>query len=244
MVPRGTVSLLIGFRGETRVGGHAGRRPKSAPAADFRHTSVLSGLHTGARMLGHQGEVQGAEVTLAPWAAQRLLVGTTLGELADSVTDPAEVLGRRFRHLCEALGALPSWRARFALLDRTLLRWTSDADPSRAPAPAVLHAWEILTRTSGTVSIQEVATRTGWGVRHLETRFREQIGLAPKRLARVLRLNRSIWMLSTGRGQADTALACGLYDQSHLIREFKAMTGMPPGRFLATRCQSSFWLAG
>ncbi|MFJ9866113.1 helix-turn-helix domain-containing protein [Streptomyces sp. NPDC101165] len=244
VVPRGTVSLLIGFQGETHVGRHVGRLSRTVPATDFRHTSVVSGLHTGARVLAHHGELRGVEVTLAPWAAQRLLVGTTLGELTDGVADPAEVLGQRFHRLGEMLEAAPCWQDRFALLDRSLLRWTADSGPSREPSPAVLHAWDILTRTSGAVSIREVAARTGWGLRHLETRFREQIGLAPKGLARVLRLNRAICMLSRGRRQADTALDCGLYDQSHLAREFKAMTGMPPGRFLATRSQSSYWLAG
>ncbi len=241
MVPRGTVSLLIGFHGETHVGRHVGGR---SGTSGFRHTSVISGLHTGARVLGHHGELQGVEVTLAPWAAHRLLAGTTLGELADGVADPAEVLGRRFRGLGEMLEAAPCWQERFARLDRALLDWTFDAAPAREPSPVVLQAWEILTRTAGAVAMGEVAARTGWSLRHLETRFREQIGLTPKKLARVLRLNRAMWMLSTGRRAADTALECGLYDQSHLNREFRAMTGMPPGRFLADRSQSSFWLAG
>lgn len=207
------------------------------------HTSVVSGLHTRARVLGHQGDLHGVELTLAPWAAYRLF-GSPLGELADVLTDPADVLGRRARDLTAALEAAPGWAGRFAALDETLLRWAADVAPSREPSPAVLRAWELLNRSSGTVPVRELAARCGWSPRHLENRFREQIGLTPKRLARILRLNRAIRQLTAGGRPADIAAGCGFYDQSHLSREFTDLTGMPPGRFLATRKEASAWLAG
>lgn len=239
MVPTGRVSLLIGFGSEMRLG----RTGRGAAGSAAAHTSVVSGLHTRARVLGHQGDLHGVELTLAPWAAYRLL-GASLGELADTVTDPADVLGDRVRDLGAALEAAPGWRERFALLDEALLRWTAGAAPSREPSPAVLEAWRLLDRTAGSLPIGELAARTGWSLRHLENRFREQVGLTPKRLARVLRLNRAIRLLATGAGAAGVAADCGFYDQAHLSREFSAMTGLPPGRFLAARSGTSAWLAG
>ncbi|MGW4702864.1 helix-turn-helix domain-containing protein [Streptomyces sp. NPDC004285] len=234
VVPSGRVSLLIGFGGELRVRG-AGR-----------HTSLVSGLHTRARVLGHGGDVQGVELALAPWAARRFLGGTPLAELTDVLADPAEVLGDRVRSLGEALADAPGWDERFALLDETLLRWAADGEgPGDAgPAPAVLEAWRLLERSAGSLQIREVAAATGTSLRHLERRFREQIGLSPKRLARILRLNRAIRLLSAGGGPADMAARCGYYDQAHLGLEFRAMTGLPPGRFLAERGTSSAWIAG
>ncbi|MEV4426657.1 helix-turn-helix domain-containing protein [Streptomyces sp. R-07] len=240
MVPTGRVSLLIGFGSEMRLG-RTGRGAAGASAS--AHTSVVSGLHTRARVLRHQGDLHGVELTLAPWAAYRLF-GATLGELADTVTDPADVLGDRVRGLGAALEAAPGWRERFALLDEALLRWTTGAAPSHEPSPAVLEAWRLLDRTAGSLPIGELAARTGWSLRHLENRFREQVGLSPKRLSRVLRLNRAIRLLGAGGGAAVVAADCGFYDQSHLSREFTAMTGMPPGRFLAAGSGASAWLAG
>ncbi|MFF2566528.1 helix-turn-helix domain-containing protein [Streptomyces sp. NPDC058084] len=232
VVPSGRVSLLIGFGGEMRVRGAAGR-----------HTSLVSGLHTRARVLGHGGDVHGVELTLAPWAAHRLLGTASLAELADTLTDPADVLGPRARLLAERLAAAADWPERFALLDETLLRWTAEATAG-GPSAAVLEAWHVLERSGGTLPIREVAAATGWSLRHLETRFREQIGLTPKRLARILRLNRAIRELTAGTGAADTAARCGFYDQAHLSRDFTAMTGLPPGRFLAERAAASTWIAG
>ncbi|MFB6835910.1 helix-turn-helix domain-containing protein [Streptomyces sp. NPDC056361] len=241
VVPTGRVSLLIGFGGELRLARTAA--PGGAGTAGPAHRSVVSGLHTRARVLGHRGDLHGIEVTLAPWAAYRLF-GTSLRELADTVTDPADVLGGRVRDLAAALEATHDWRRRFALLDETLLRWSSEVAPEHEPSPAVLEAWRLLGLTAGTVPVRELADRTGWSLRHLENRFREQIGLAPKSLARVLRLNRAIRELAAGERAADTALACGFYDQSHLSREFSAMTGLPPGRFLAAGNRTSAWLTG
>ncbi|MEV7371980.1 AraC family transcriptional regulator [Streptomyces sp. NPDC090301] len=239
----GTAREAGGRTGGGREGGGrtgAGRDAGGRPAL---HASVVSGLHTRARVLGHQGDLHGVELTLAPWAAYRLF-GSPLGELADVLTDPADVLGRRARDLTAALEAAPGWAGRFAALDETLLRWAADVAPSREPSPAVLGAWDLLNRTSGTVPVRELAARCGWSPRHLENRFREQIGLTPKRLARILRLNRAIRQLTAGGRPADVAAGCGFYDQSHLSREFTALTGMPPGRFLATRKEASAWLAG
>jgi AraC-like DNA-binding protein len=83
--------------------------------------------------------------------------------------------------------------------------------------------------------VRLLAEEVGWSVRHLENRFREQIGLGPKAAARVLRLQRALRLLAAGHGQADTAAACGYYDQAHLSGEFKAMTGCTPREFTTAR---------
>ncbi|MEU8621887.1 helix-turn-helix domain-containing protein [Streptomyces sp. NPDC048623] len=247
VVPSGRVSLLIGFGGELRVGGGGtGAGTGAGPgAATARHTSVVSGLHTRARVLGHGGELHGVELALAPWAAYRLFGGASLAELGDVLTDPEDVLGARCRTLGERLADAPGWVERFALLDETLLAWTADAAPEHTVAPAVLEAWRLLHQAQGHMRIREVADRTGWSLRHLESRFREQIGLTPKRLARVLRLRRAVGELTAGRGAADAAAVCGFFDQSHLGREFNALMGMPPGRWLATGgTANAAWITG
>ena len=92
-------------------------------------------------------------------------------------------------------------------------------------------AWSLLARSHGAIPVPRLAEEVGWGVRQLENRFREQIGLGPKAAARVLRLQRARRLLAAGRGPAETAALCGYYDQAHLSGEFKAMTGCTPREF-------------
>lgn len=224
--PAGHVSLFIALDGRMQAWG------SDSPATASTHTVAVHGLHTQPRSLGHDGGMEGIEVTLTPWAAYRLF-GTPMADLTDTVVGADEVLGRRIRILAEQLSEGPDWTARCDILNRTLMRWTAQAPASHQPDHGVLRAWHLLNRSSGTVTVQGLAQHIQWSTRHLEARFRRQIGLSPKRMARVIRVNRAIRQLTRGSSPASSALTCGYYDQAHLIREFKALTGTTPGRFQA-----------
>jgi AraC-like DNA-binding protein len=67
----------------------------------------------------------------------------------------------------------------------------------------------------------------------LSARFREVVGLPPKTVARLLRLERAIELAASGVEWAEVAYACGYYDQSHLVNEFRRITGASPTQYLA-----------
>jgi AraC-like DNA-binding protein len=63
--------------------------------------------------------------------------------------------------------------------------------------------------------------------------FREEVGLPPKTIARLLRFERARELAALAE-QPDwprIALASGYYDQSHLINEFRRVTGRTPVTF-------------
>jgi AraC-like DNA-binding protein len=68
----------------------------------------------------------------------------------------------------------------------------------------------------------------------LRNLFAGEVGLSPKRFARIDRV-RGV-LASAGRRQwAQLANDTGYYDQAHMIAEFRAMMGVPPGAFVAGR---------
>jgi AraC-like DNA-binding protein len=87
--------------------------------------------------------------------------------------------------------------------------------------------------------VEEIARRVGWSSRHLLDRFRAETGLTPKQAARVARFDRARRALAarTAAGRpadlAALAAAAGFADQAHLIREWRAFTGLAPTRWLA-----------
>ena len=86
-------------------------------------------------------------------------------------------------------------------------------------------------------SITALADKACLSKKQYERIFREYVGMNPKEYARIVRFQKSMWMLQLGnRNYADIAAACGYSDQSHLIREFKSMTGHTP-RSLLSICQ-------
>ncbi|MGW7206011.1 helix-turn-helix domain-containing protein [Streptomyces sp. NPDC054837] len=224
--PIGAATLLLGFEEPVRIS-RAGRAPDTL-------VSVFCGPTTTPAVGEHEGRLSGIEVLLAPWAPFTLF-GTPQHELANRTVDPDELphaLPDRVGELASALAALPTWEARFGLLDEVFARWFAAGTPC---SDRVVRAWAELVRSGGVMPVPRLANEVGWSVRQLESRFREQIGLGPKAAARVLRLQRARRLLAAGRGQAETAAVCGYYDQAHLSGEFKAMTGCTPREFTLAR---------
>ncbi|MDE5998701.1 MAG: helix-turn-helix transcriptional regulator [Bacteroidaceae bacterium] len=74
------------------------------------------------------------------------------------------------------------------------------------------------------------------GKKQFERVFRESVGMNPKEYARIVRFQKSLWMLQKGcRHYAAIAYDCGYADQSHFIREFKSLSGYSP-RALLKHC--------
>ncbi|WP_250287164.1 MULTISPECIES: helix-turn-helix domain-containing protein [unclassified Frankia] len=224
-IPVSAVTLVLGFAEELRVSGVG-----EGVAVDS-YASFLAGLQTRAKIVENSRSLYAVEVVLMPWVAFTLF-GVAMHEVAERVVDPGDLLGGGVRDLTGALAALPDWEQRFALLDTVLAQWI---DRGPVHSPRVVWAWQQLIRTGGTIPIARLAAGTGWGRRQLENRFREQIGLSPKAAARVLRLRRALRLLATGTAPVQIAATCGFSDQAHFAREFKAMTGSTPRRFLTDR---------
>jgi AraC-like DNA-binding protein len=83
--------------------------------------------------------------------------------------------------------------------------------------------------------IEALATELGVGRRTLERTFQTTIGISPKRYAGILRTQHFLKALHQPESLTRLAYEFGYYDQSHLIRDFKAKTGITPGKYFAAR---------
>lgn len=79
-------------------------------------------------------------------------------------------------------------------------------------------------------SIAALGRETGWSRQHLARVFRAHVGIGPKRLARVARLQRAVDDLQRGGGAglADAAVRLGYFDQAHMARDFRELGGITP----------------
>ena len=188
-----------------------------------RHTSFVAGLHEQQVTTEHPGRSLGMQANLDPLAA-RALVGTPLHELAGR-TVPVEGILDPF--LVERLACASGWDDRFDLLDGALAPLLADARPSRE----VAWAWQRLRETHGRVAIGALAADLGWSRKRIVARFRDEIGLPPKAVARVLRFERARELAGT-MPWGELAFECGFSDQPHLIAEFRRITGRTPETFL------------
>jgi AraC-like DNA-binding protein len=230
-VPSTTVPLIISFGEPIDVSwpGHG--------AASRGLTSFIAGVHDRPVVTEHAGSQHGIEVMLTPLGAYTLL-GVPMRELANTVAGLGDLLGRGWEKLVARLAEMPAWDERLAMVDEALaVRLAA----GRQPSGEVTHAWSRLCQTAGGLSVGGLAAELGWSRRHLVERFREQIGLPPKTMARVLRFQRGLRLLTAnaspraGRSWAEVAVLCGYYDQAHLNRDFRALAGCTPTELLAAR---------
>jgi AraC-like DNA-binding protein len=199
-----------------------------------RRISFVAGVHDAFSVVEHAGLSRGVEIYFTPLGARRFL-GLPLSEIANQVVELDAVLGTRVAgELVERLATAPGWSERFGLLDATIAARLAVAE---VPTPSVAWAWKRLEETDGRLAIGALAQELGCSRRHLVATVREQIGLPPKTLARILRFNRAVGLLQRDDGAriGEIAHDCGYYDQAHLNRDFRAFAGDPPSAFLARR---------
>lgn len=192
--------------------------------------AIVTGVGVSAHVIG---------VRFRPGAAGDLL-GVSGSELLDDRALAADVWRAEGRSLDDALSSAANGRDALAVLCRALV-----ARARRAPEPdrRVQRAVASLDATSGGLPIPELARGAGVGQRQLERLFVERVGYGPKQYARVARLWRAVSIMDRSQGTplasfAEVAAASGFSDQAHLVREFRALTGVTPGAYARERRMS------
>jgi len=216
--------LIIGLDSAFRVS------PISSRSA-FDCQSLVVGPLASPVIVEHGGELRCIEVSLSPWAMAAIL-GPAEG-WPDDVTSLNEVWQRAGGELEESLARLPSWPARFEMLDEII---GLKIPAPRAQTGRLRWAWNELDRLGGDVSVNKLAASLGWSTRHFISKFQEITGLTPKAQARRWRFQKARTCLDeTSFSLAQVASLCGYSDQSHLTREFRELGSCTPATYRAVR---------
>ncbi|WP_117884174.1 AraC family transcriptional regulator [Aureibaculum luteum] len=93
---------------------------------------------------------------------------------------------------------------------------------------------DALLATNGSASIRTILKEDLSKRRQLERNFIKQIGVSPKQLGKVIRLQTALKMLLNKKKENLTNIAyeSEYYDQAHFIKDFKEFTGINPKKFL------------
>lgn len=189
-----------------------------------RGERVVAGLAPkGVRGRGSSTSFDCLQVRLSPVVAHRVLGASS--ELDGAVVDLDDLWGDDAARTQEQLRHAASWDERFAIAEGALAR---HHDRSRLLDREVSFCWEQILASAGRVRVEHLAAEVGWSRRRLWSRFRSQIGLNPKRAARLVRFDQAAHRLAAGQSAARVAAESGYADQSHLHREVLDFTGTTP----------------
>ncbi|MFB9266075.1 helix-turn-helix domain-containing protein [Bradyrhizobium erythrophlei] len=194
------------------------------PDARDRQLSFAAGLHAGPVYIESDGRAECVQLDFTPLGAYGFF-GGAVTELAGSMVAIGDVLGVEGQRLRERLGAATRWEHRFDLLEDFVL-----GRIAHMPSPEIIFAYRRLARSAGAARITVLAKEIGWSRKHLVQRFRSELGLAPKPLARMMRFHQACRLAQgeAAQGWAGIAADSGYSDQAHLAREFVEFAGEPP----------------
>jgi len=93
---------------------------------------------------------------------------------------------------------------------------------------------DALFATNGSASVSEILKADLSKRRQLERNFKKQIGVSPKQLGKVIRLQTALKMLLNKKEEnlTDIAYQSEYFDQAHFTKDFKEFTGINPKEFL------------
>lgn len=201
-----------------------------ADGSDCRLGSFVAGITDSLVLVRHEGSASCLQVNLTPLGARRLL-GLPMDGLANHTIAVEDVLGAAGRRLIDRIGDAPDWATRFTLVDRAIRARLADV-----PSIDAGLAWSLERISAGAPSIAALADELGWSHRRLIARYRDAVGLPPKTVARIVRFERLTARLSGSgdTGWAALAAECGFFDQAHLSREVRELTGQTPTQLRAS----------
>jgi AraC-like DNA-binding protein len=220
-LPTGTVQLLVNLdRDELRTYPVDGGPPTVTGGA------AVQGPYDGPVF------IDPADQRRIVWVAFRVggsypFVPADAADLRSSLVDLADLWGRpgallRERLLSAAGADRLLLEVEVALLER--VRRPLITDHAVVSAATNLHHG---------ATVAETADRLGWTPRRLGREFAAQIGLSPKRFARVRRFQRLVREAALLRAPDWARLAAeyGYHDQAHLIHDFRSLAATTPGGY-------------
>jgi AraC-like DNA-binding protein len=220
ILPDGCVELLLNVGDPTeRVSGQL---------REWQPSVLVAGQMTTAVTVVSRGRVDLIGVRLHPWAAGAFL-RVAMHELRDRIV-PADVVPVASRLLHQA-GRTEEADHRLQAVLGTL---EDHAIRCEAPSPtdAAMTRWAAARAANARAGA--LASQFGLSSRRIQQRFAHAVGMSPKQLMRITRLQRALEAARSTphRGLAAAALASGYYDHAHLDRDCRAIAGEPPSAVL------------
>lgn len=228
VLPVPGAALIINLHeNETRVySDDAERRCLRAPAA------VIGGPCLRSQIIDTAEQVRVMGVVFRAGGAHAL-TGEDHEALVARDIGLEDIFGASARRLRERLLDTPDGMTRLRVLEQWLLAHL------HAPqlAPEVRHALDSIGRCPQVARIGALVRETGLSEYRFGRLFRRQVGMGPKRYARLLRFRAVVDAVyrSTKVDWSGVAIDGGFGDQAHLVHEFRQFAGVTPTTFMAAR---------
>lgn len=225
--PAPTALLVVNLGAPFRI--RAGTEIETAEYAD----GCVVTTPTRAWEFHYPPRTRSVGVHFKPWGPAPFLP-VPAAELCDRPVRLEQVWGRAaVTELRDRLATANGPHAMLTLLEDELLRRLRET----AGLGLVRRTSGVIAATGGTVGIGDLAVAAGVSGTHLAQRYKELVGVTPKRLARTHRFTATVFAIDPAGpvDWGDLAGRAGYFDQAHFGHEFRAFTGLTPTRYVEVR---------
>ena len=203
-------------------------------------TSTINGVPTRrfSRMLEGKGRVFGVKFRpggfypflRSPVSAitdRQISPGDAFGAAGRTVAARLRVLSAEALHASDGQGADESM---IECVERFLVACAPEPDPQLAMVAAIADA---IVRGPAITKVDQIVARFGTNTRALQRLFSRYVGVSPKWMIKRYRLHEAIERVAAGRSVnwSRLALDLGYFDQTHFIKDFKALVGKSPAAY-------------
>ena len=213
-IPSGCVHLVF-HRGENLNIQSKGLQPKNFIRGQFStYGSLIS-----------EGNIDMIAAIFHPLGLNSV-VRCSMSELYNHYIDVEDLEDIELNHLKRNISAEPAVETCIQLIERFFIQRLVDANCNYQRTHHAIR--QIIIQPQ--IDVNTLAESACLGYRQFKRVFTNYVGMSPKEYYRVVRFQRTLYLLQNNPGMefVDLAYSCGFYDPSHLVKDFKEFTGCSP----------------
>lgn len=192
--------------------------------------SFLYGQLTHFNDITSAGKLNMLIVVLQPNALHALM-HLSANELNNTITPLDTIFGQEGRDMEQQVHSAPDYAAAIKMIETMLMKRLNEFQQIDGLMNGAL---DLIYKTNGMLSVADIITEIPVTERQLERKFKEQIGITPKKFMDVIKFQHFLKSLQKSPPSiklAQLVYACDYYDQAHLNNYFKRHVGVTPMQY-------------
>lgn len=219
IIPDGFPEIIFHFAAPYQINMHG--------QWEVQEQSLVAGQLRNYFFLRNTGPSAMLGIKLKP-AGIAQLFGFSMKELTDDVVPISSLSSPHLQELEQAVRVESTFEKRVAVAEQQLLQLASANSEQQTIESAV----NLMVDAHGCITVQQICTSLFVTERRLQRLFQHYIGLSPKLYGRIIRFSHIFQLLQEEKKSwLHIAHLAGYFDQSHFIRDFKALTGEDPSAY-------------
>lgn len=226
IVPSGLFEMIFYF----------GNKPETTdPKKTINDNIILTGQLKNYHDIKVSGHLSLFAIYFLPHGLSMFL-DLPIKELFDYSVPLRLIIKDKVNQLEDDLSAAESFEQRISIAENFLIAQIQKNE-SKYSYDRIRRVINLINQAKGNLDIDELASDTFLSRKQFERIFSDFIGTSPKQFLKIVRFQNAIFEKSKNSEMNFTEIAykCGYFDQSHMINDFKNLSGITPTDFFKNK---------